>query len=274
MGGEQDHTIQAMMVAEKASGWFRRGARKVVHRVLRRSQSGADEVGVSNVTSREEWLERALAGIPEGSRILDAGAGELQYKRFCGHLRYVSQDFAEYDGTGDEAGLQTGKWDCGKLDIVGDILDIPEPDGAFDAVMCIEVLEHVPEPIAALRELTRLLRPGGILIVTAPFSAMTHFSPYFYHTGFSEYFYKFWCEKLNLKILDLDRNGNYFECVAQQLQWLDGFRKKYAEISVSPVERESLQVVLGYLNRLSQADEGSSELLSFGLHVKAEKLEA
>ena len=170
--------------------WLRYGARGFVRTMLKRYQTGSDQVGMANVGTREQWLERVLREIPAGSRILDAGAGEQQYKRFCEHLKYVSQDFAEYDGTGDSVGIQTGKWRRDGLDIVCDIVNIPEPDGAFDAVMCVEVLEHLPEPIAALRELARLLRPGGILIVTAPFCSMTHFSPYFYHTGFSENFYK------------------------------------------------------------------------------------
>ena len=38
--------------------------------------------------------------IPEGARILDAGAGERSYERYCGHLMYVAQDFAQYDGVG------------------------------------------------------------------------------------------------------------------------------------------------------------------------------
>ena len=107
--------------------------------------------------------------MPVGSRILDAGAGELQYKPFCAHLDYVSQDFAQYDGQGNSVGLQTGTWDQTQLDIVSDITAIPEPDGSFDAIMCVEVLEHVPAPVDALNEFGRLLRLDGILIVTAPF---------------------------------------------------------------------------------------------------------
>ena len=113
--------------------------------------------GTQNKLARERWLRASLLSIPEGSRVLDAGAGEMQYKRFCSHLDYVSQDFAQYNGQGNGVGLQTGSWEQSQLDIVSDIVDIPQPDASFDAIMCIEVLEHLPAPVEALRELHRLL---------------------------------------------------------------------------------------------------------------------
>jgi len=80
--------------------------------------------GLQNLVTREAWLEKTLKQIPAGSRILDAGAGELQYKRFCTHLSYVSQDLAKYDGRGDDTGLQMGSWDQSTLDIISDITSV------------------------------------------------------------------------------------------------------------------------------------------------------
>lgn len=48
------------------------------------------------------------------------------------------------------------------------------PDGRFDLIFCTEVLEHVAEPFAAVRELYRMLKPGGNLVVTTPFNFRIH----------------------------------------------------------------------------------------------------
>ena len=116
--------------------------------------------GRKNKSTRDTWLERMLREIPAGSKILDAGAGELKYKNYCQHLEYTSQDFGQYDGKGDSTGLQTSEWDNTKLDIISDITNIPVSNASFDAVMCIEVLEHIPEPIFAIKEFHRILRGG------------------------------------------------------------------------------------------------------------------
>jgi ubiquinone/menaquinone biosynthesis C-methylase UbiE len=85
-------------------------------------------------------------------------------KNFVEHLKYIAQDFGEYQGAG-EVGLQTGTWDNSKLDIVSDILSIPLPDHSVDAIMCTEVLEHIPDPLGAIKEFNRLIKPGGYLLV-------------------------------------------------------------------------------------------------------------
>ncbi len=53
-------------------------------------------------------------------------------------------------------------------------------DGSFDVALCTEVLEHVPDPAGFLLRACRCLRPGGRLVMTVPFSARWHFTPYDY----------------------------------------------------------------------------------------------
>jgi len=226
-------------------------------------------VGLTNESNRIEWIRKTLAAVPEGWRILDAGAGEQQFKKNCSHLNYVAQDFGQYDGYGDGRGLQMGNWDQTKLDIISDITSIPEPNASFDAIMCTEVFEHLPEPILALKEFSRLLRSGGKLILTAPFCSLTHFAPYHFSTGFNQYWYEHHLPRHGLKIVELVKNGNYFEYLAQEIRRIDGVAQKYANQYVE--DQWAVICILEQLQKMSKADLGSAELLCFGCHVLAEK---
>jgi ubiquinone/menaquinone biosynthesis C-methylase UbiE len=228
------------------------------------------KVGTTNEAFRHGWIEKALKDLPEGYRLLDAGAGECPYKKHCGHLSYVAQDFAQYTGDGS-TGLQTGSWDNSKLDIVSDITAIPVADGAFDAVLCTEVLEHVPDPIAALRELTRVLRPGGIMILTSPFASLTHFAPYHFCSGFNRFFYEEHLPQLGMEITELTMNGNYFEYIAQEVRRIKHVAARYTSGKVNILEKALMHGVLYTLQRLSGTDRGSSELLAYGIHIIARK---
>jgi SAM-dependent methyltransferase len=52
--------------------------------------------------------------------------------------------------------------------VLGDIEDMPFEDETFSGVICTEVLEHVPDPHTALKQIWRVLRPGGVVIGTVP----------------------------------------------------------------------------------------------------------
>lgn len=233
--------------------------------------SNTSQVGTRNESNRQQWVRTKLTEIQGGLRLLDAGAGEQQYKKYCSHLTYVSQDFAQYDGCGDSAGLQMGKWDNSNLDIVSDITNIPEPDASFDIILCTEVLEHLPNPVIAISEFSRLLKKGGQLLITAPFSSLTHFAPYHFYTGFNRYFYEEHLSACGLEILEIRENGNYFEYIAQEVRRIPSVSQQYIKIRTTLFERLAMKVVLKMLHRFSQLDDRSSELLNFGFHVHAIK---
>lgn len=228
-------------------------------------------VGTKNEATRAAWLEQTLKRLPAGSRILDAGAGEQQFKPLCAHLNYVAQDFAQYDGQGNAAGLQMGSWDQSRLDIVSDITAIPESDASFDAVMCVEVLEHLPAPVLAIKEFSRLLRAGGHLIITAPFCSLTHFAPYHFYTGFNRYFYETHLPAHGFEIVEMQANGNFFEYLGQEVRRLPSIAERYAVDGPNRAERIAVRVLLRMLERFSSKDKTSSELLHFGFQVLAVK---
>lgn len=183
----------------------------------------------------------------------------------------MAQDFGQYAGTG-EVGLQTGSWDNSKLDIVSDITSIPRPDGSFDAIMCTEVLEHLPDPVAALSELNRLLKPGGYLLLTAPFASLTHFAPFHFASGFNKYFYAYHLEKFGYELLDQQLNGNYFEYVAQEVRRIKRMAAQYAGIKLNLFDKIIIHSVLPLLQRLSRKGNSSNEMLCYGIHTFAKKM--
>lgn len=66
-------------------------------------------------------------------------------------------------------------------DVFGDACALPIRDGCMDGVMLFEVLEHVPDPQTVLAEIARVLRPGGILLLSVPFMYPIHNSPFDFH---------------------------------------------------------------------------------------------
>jgi len=65
-------------------------------------------------------------------------------------------------------------------DIVGDVMAIPLPDNQFDVITCLAVLEHVSRPWDAAKEMYRVLKPGGSLLLYVPFLFPFHAMPGYY----------------------------------------------------------------------------------------------
>lgn len=57
---------------------------------------------------------------------------------------------------------------CDTKRVPGSILQMPFSNDTFDYVVCSEVIEHVPEPAQAIKEIYRVLKPGGTLVLTTP----------------------------------------------------------------------------------------------------------
>lgn len=240
----------------------------VIKYFLKSISLSANTVGENNQTFREKWLRETLLKIPSYSMILDAGAGTQRYRKYCKHLEYVSQDFGEYDGKADAA-LQVEEFNYGQLDIVSDITSIPRPDSSFDAIMCIEVLEHLPDPIQAIKEFSRLLKQGGHLILTAPFCSLTHYAPYHFSTGFNRYWYEKHLVEHGFEVFEISANGNYFDYMAQEINRLPSIAQRYAKSNLTLIEIVCMSILQRMLLRFSKNDKGSSELLCYGYHIYA-----
>lgn len=171
--------------------------------------------------------------------------------------------------------IRASNWGLGpqtRVDIICDIVEIPQPDRSFEAIMCVEVLEHLPDPVAAIREFSRILRKDGHLILTVPFCSLTHFSPYHFSTGFNRYYYEHHLPAHGFEILEIEANGNFFEYLWQEIRRIPSISGKYSGDTPNRLERFALKCVLKMRERFSRKDQGSDELLCFGYHVLAKKL--
>ena len=225
-----------------------------------------------NERNRQDWLKRTLGALPAGSTILDAGAGELQNRPLCEHLKYVSQDFCQYEGLSGVAvineGLQTKVWDTSRIDLVSDITNVPAPAGSFDTILCSEVLEHVPEPTHALDEFQRLLKSGGKLVLTAPFSSNVHMAPYHFCSGFSKYWYEHHLPMRGFKILELSPNGDWYALLKQEIGRLGGL-ERISGNWIWPFAY--VYILLGGLYFKLRSGKSADDLACFGWHCVAVK---
>lgn len=228
----------------------------------------------NSLEKKEKWVKLQLSKIQPGSRILDAGAGTGRYRDSCRHLKYVSQDLAEYDGKGDDTGFQSGEWKQLEYDIISDICAIPEPDSSFDAIMCTDVLEHVVNPIKAIEEFSRLLKVEGRLILTVPFCCIAHQSPFFFSSGYSHCFFEEVLAKAGCKISELIFNGNYFSKAQEDLALTYQAARKYA--SPNFLERcvflFSSAILIHIFRRWSEKDIASNTTLTQNLQILAIKV--
>ena len=118
----------------------------------------------------EDSVKGFAAGLPDGARVLDAGAGEGVHAQYFSRQRYVAIDLAVGDAS----------WDYGRLDVLGDLIALPFPPDCFAGCINIVTLEHVREPGCAIREMERVLTPGGRLLMIVPHEWEVHQQPHDY----------------------------------------------------------------------------------------------
>lgn len=148
----------------------------------------------------------ARRGLREGLRpwlaelkgdVLDVGCGCKPYRDLVPAARYIGLDV-------DTPFTRQ----VGAAEVFYDGQTFPLPEGGFDGVLCSQVLEHVFTPEAFLGEIRRVLRPGGLLVLTVPFMWDEHEQPH----DFARY------SSFGLRAL-VERSG--FEVVAQHKSMAD-----------------------------------------------------
>lgn len=171
---------------------------------------GRSPIFAFNQVLRDRWVAAQAASLKAGSRVLDVGAGSCPYRELFAHCDYRTQDFINLQ----DKQLRFGNY--GKIDYVCDAQAIPVSDASFDAIICTEVLEHVSEPIAVVREMGRLLRPGGRLILTAPLGSGIHQEPFHYYGGYTPFWYQRFLGVAGFVDIRVESNGGFFRHYAQE----------------------------------------------------------
>ncbi|HYC90133.1 MAG TPA: class I SAM-dependent methyltransferase [Thermoanaerobaculia bacterium] len=110
-------------------------------------------------------LDRILGS---GQVVLDAGCGEQPLRR------RIEAAGAHY------LGVDVSQNRRGSVDLVASLVSIPREDASVDTIVCTEVLEHVPDTAAAFSEMARLVRGGGVILITTPFAYPLHEEPHDY----------------------------------------------------------------------------------------------
>jgi SAM-dependent methyltransferase len=121
-------------------------------------------------------VDYQLLGLRAGDRVLDlgCGAGRHAFEALRRGARVTAFDYDEAE-LKDVGAMATAMAEAGDLPAAarsgcarGDATRLPFPDGTFDHIIAAEVLEHIDDDFGAIRELVRVLRPGGTIAATVP----------------------------------------------------------------------------------------------------------
>jgi SAM-dependent methyltransferase len=166
----------------------------------------------------DNWVKNQAAMIPAGSKVLDVGAGPCRFRPLFAHCDYRTQDFCQHEGSSLGPLADRGQWSYGKIDFICDASSIPIPDGSVDVVLCTQVLEHVPDPICVVKEIARILRGGGKLLLTAPLGCGLHQEPHHYYGGYTPYWYERFLTSAGFEDIVVTPNGGFFKHYGQESQ--------------------------------------------------------
>lgn len=153
----------------------------------------------------DNFIKRIRVARP-GELLLDAGAGNFRFKDLLKEKDYTyeSQDFSQVF---DQAS-------SGKHTYVCDISNIPVEPSRFDVIVCTQVLEHLPDPLGAIQELSRILKPGGELFLTTNLLFPIHGAPYDFFR-FTNFGLDHLCNESGFSKINITARGGFFALCAK-----------------------------------------------------------
>jgi SAM-dependent methyltransferase len=162
------------------------------------------------IASRRELHKRLhevfVAYMPNNALVYDIGCGEKPFAEFLkGRVRrHVGVDLAD------------GFYAADRVDLIGTAYDVPAPSGSADAIILSQVIEHLETPLMAMKEASRLLKPGGVLFLSFPFLYPQHAQPRDY-LRYTEYYLKSSLAGDTFDIVECKRIGGLWYLLAVYL---------------------------------------------------------
>ena len=140
--------------------------------------------------------------------LLDIGCGRMPYRQF-----FRKTDF--YIGI-DLPLEKSATKSIKHADLFADALYLPFQEKTFDGVLATEVLEHVPDGKKLFAEISRILKPGGKLLVTVPMVIRLHEEP---HDDIlnSLLGLRYLCAENNLNVLNIEATSGFWETIGQEI---------------------------------------------------------
>lgn len=153
----------------------------------------------------DEYLQRELAALPANTRLLDLGGVKAGQRGQTDPSARFAQVLA--------ANIVRDK----RPDLQADAAALPLAAGSQAAVLCSEVLEHVPDPRQVLRQIHRVLAPGGCLLITVPFLFRQHGDPSDYGR-YTEWYWDETLRELGFEQIEIQKQGLYASVLADMLR--------------------------------------------------------
>jgi len=136
-------------------------------------------------------------------RLVDVGCGSKPYKEYFGQI-------TEYIGVDLENNAAA--------DVHADAKALPFSENFADAVLCAQVLEHDCEPERIIKEIHRILKEGGYLLLSAPQMGRLHGEPNDFYR-FTKYGLKYMLEKNGFTLMTLESHGGFFRAFGSHLNF-------------------------------------------------------
>lgn len=140
-------------------------------------------------------------------KTVDLGAGRGKYKKI---IKQYATEYISIDNGSSNYQFKKEN-EIGNIDLVCDLENekIPLQNSSVDTIICTEVIEHIANPPHLFKEINRILKPNGYLILSSDWLSPYHPEPKDYWR-FSPDAYKYLCQISNLKLIECNSKGGYY----------------------------------------------------------------